>query len=287
MHQIAARLALVLPAVAGGPPALAQAAEQTPTPLQEIVVAAERLPGQPVTDRLAPRRAATGDTASLLNEGPGVELQGAGGVASLPVIRGMADDRNRIKVDGMDLIAACANHMNPPLSYLAPGNLGTVKVYAGITPVSVGGDSIGSTIVADSPAPEFAPPGGESIARGKLGAFYRSNGDARGVDAAASLASSALSLRYHGAASAAGNTRAGGDFRTNTATGRIGHALPRDEIGSTAYRARNHALDLATRLGADLVEAKFGYQDIPEQLWPNQRMDMLGNRQLRTNLRYL
>ncbi len=35
------------------------------------------------------------------------------------------------------------------------------------------------------------------------------------------------------------------------------------------------------------MEAKFGLQDLPEQLWPNQRMDMLGNDQKRVNLRYL
>jgi iron complex outermembrane receptor protein len=84
---------------------------------------------------------------------PGVSLYGAGGVSSLPAIHGLADDRLRIKVDGMDLIASCPNHMNPPLSYLDPSNVGSLKVYAGITPVSVGGDSIGGTIVAETPAP--------------------------------------------------------------------------------------------------------------------------------------
>ncbi|MEG7521494.1 MAG: TonB-dependent receptor plug domain-containing protein, partial [Chromatiales bacterium] len=54
-------------------------------------------------------RPATSDTASLLRNIPGVNLQNAGGVSSLPVIRGMADDRLRIKVDGMDLISACGN----------------------------------------------------------------------------------------------------------------------------------------------------------------------------------
>ena len=34
-------------------------------------------------------------------------------VSSLPAIHGLADDRLRIKVDGMDLIASCPNHMNP------------------------------------------------------------------------------------------------------------------------------------------------------------------------------
>ena len=71
-------------------------------------------------------RPATSDTASLLRNVPGVSLYGAGGVSSLPSIRGLADDRIRIKVDGMDLIASCPNHMNPALSYLDPSNVGTL-----------------------------------------------------------------------------------------------------------------------------------------------------------------
>ena len=65
-------------------------------------------------------RAATSDTASLLRSTPGVSLYGAGGASSLPAIHGLADDRVRIQVDGMDLVASCPNHMNPPLSYLDP-----------------------------------------------------------------------------------------------------------------------------------------------------------------------
>jgi iron complex outermembrane receptor protein len=72
---------------------------------------------------------ATSDTASLLRNVPGVSLQGSGGVSSLPVIRGLADDRLRIKVDGMDLISACANHMNPPLSYIDPTNVSSATVW--------------------------------------------------------------------------------------------------------------------------------------------------------------
>ena len=118
-------------------------------------------PGATKLDKasLAPRLSATSDTASLLSDIPGVSLYGAGGVSSLPAIHGLADDRLRIKVDGMDLIASCPNHMNPALSYLDPTNVGVLKVFAGITPVSAGGDSIGGTIIADSRAPEFAPAG--------------------------------------------------------------------------------------------------------------------------------
>ena len=46
--------------------------------------------------------------------------------------------------------------MNPPLSYIDPSNVAAVKVFAGITPVSLGGDSIGGTIAVASAAPTFA-----------------------------------------------------------------------------------------------------------------------------------
>jgi iron complex outermembrane receptor protein len=80
-----------------------------------------------------------------------VSVYGAGGVSSLPVIRGLADDRLRTQVDGMDLVAACPNHMNSPLSYIDPTAVANIDVYAGVTPVSVGGDSIGGAGVARRP----------------------------------------------------------------------------------------------------------------------------------------
>jgi len=51
---------------------------------------------------------------------PGVALNGAGGASSLPALHGLAGDRVRVRLDGMDLIASCPNHMNPPLAYLEP-----------------------------------------------------------------------------------------------------------------------------------------------------------------------
>lgn len=227
---------------------------------------------------------ATSDTAGLLREIPGVTVNGAGGVSSLPAIRGLADDRLRIKLDGMDLIATCPNHMNPPLSYVDPSNIGTLQVFAGITPVSVGGDSIGGTIIAQTLAPEFAAPGQASLSKGELGAFYRSNNDAYGGNAAATYATQGFSINYNGSWSQADNYTAGDDFKTTTATGRPGHTLPLDEVGSTAYETQNHTLGLAMKAGADLFEAKLGYQKMPEQLYPNQRMDLLDNEQKRINL---
>jgi iron complex outermembrane receptor protein len=232
-------------------------------------------------------RPATSDTASLLRNTPGVSLYGAGGVSSLPAIHGLADDRLRIKVDGMDLIASCPNHMNPALSYLDPSSVGTLKVYAGIAPVSLGGDSLGGTIVAETPAPEFAAPGQGSLVKGQVGAFYRSNGNARGGNVSATYATENVNVTYTGALSQSDNYMAGGNFRTTTATGRPGHTLPRDEVGSSAYKTANHTLGVAVKNANHLFEAKLGYQDMPYQLYPNQRMDLLENTQHRLNLRYL
>jgi iron complex outermembrane receptor protein len=225
-----------------------------------------------------------------------VSLYGAGGVSSLPAIHGLADDRLRIKVDGMDLIASCPNHMNPALSYVDPTNVGSMKVYAGISPVSVGGDSIGGSIIVETPAPKFAAPGQSSLFEGEVGAFYRSNGNAVGGNVAATYATESFNVNYTGATAKSDNYKAGGDFKNSiygtstaspTLTGRIGHTLPLDEVGSTAYETRNHTLGIAFKGGNHLFEAKLGYQDLPYQLYPNQRMDMLDNEQLRLNLRYL
>lgn len=290
-HAFAHAMAVALPALClHCGQTLAQATPVATLP--PVTVSASKINPLPVgteldQTRLSPKLATTSDTASLLADIPGLSLYGAGGVSSLPAIHGLADDRLRIKVDGMDLIASCPNHMNPALSYIDPSNLGLLKVYAGITPVSAGGDSIGGTIVADARAPEFAAPGQAAITKGEVGAFYRSNNKAQGLNLSATYATDKFNISYSGATSKADNTIAGGDFKTYDFTGRLGHNLARDEVGSTAYDTRNHALGLAYKNGNHLIEAKLGFQDMPFQLYPNQRMDMLGNTQNSVNLRYL
>ena len=83
--------------------------------LSEVLVSTRRDLGSTTLDaaQIAPQRARTSDTASLLVDIPGVSVYGAGGVSGLPAIRGLADDRLRIKVDGMDLVAACPNCQDP------------------------------------------------------------------------------------------------------------------------------------------------------------------------------
>jgi iron complex outermembrane receptor protein len=277
-------------AIAASPPGVQ--AQQVIAAIDTVIVIGTRIEELPSASRvnggaIVASRAATSDTAALLRDVPGVSLYGAGGVSSLPAIHGLADERLRIKVDGMDIYAACPNHMNTPLSYIDPSSVGKIEVWAGITPVSVSGDSIGGTIAVESLPPAFATPDQGRLVKGEAGAFYRSNGNARGGNLAATYATESLNLSYRGATAEADNYKAGGSFKNYGFTGRAGHTLGRDEVGSTAYKTRNHALSAAFRSGNHLFEAKVDYQDMPYQLWPNQRMDMLDNESTKVNLRYL
>ena len=280
------------------PPCLASAAE--PLVLDEILVTAQRPGRQAVGEiridaaSLAPLRATTSDTASLLREIPGVSLYGAGGVSSLPSIHGLADDRLRIKLDGMDLIASCPNHMNPALSYIDPSDVESIKVYAGVTPVSVGGDSIGGSIVVESVKPRFSNAGGEMLKEGEVGGFYRSNGDARGLNAKITLAGENLSVSYMGATAKSDNYDAAKNFKdalfgnpaNSPFTGRNGHTLALDEVGSTAYETTNQSLGIAWRTRDHLVDFTYTIQDIPFENFVNQRMDMTKNESDKFNLGY-
>ncbi|MDP2194762.1 MAG: TonB-dependent receptor [Rhodocyclaceae bacterium] len=231
-------------------------------------------------------RPATSDTASLLRDVPGVSLYGAGGISSLPAIHGLADDRLRIKVDGMDLISACGNHMNPALSYIDPSNVGSISVFAGIAPVSSGGDSIGGTILVNSPDPEFAQAGQGMLLKGEAGAFYRSNGNAKGGNLSVTIASEKLSLSYNGSTAKADNYTAGGDFKPAGLAAAGRGWLDGDEVGSSMYKSTNQSLKFGLRHENHLLEFKVGTQDIPYQGWTNQRMDMTGNDSTQLNLRY-
>jgi iron complex outermembrane receptor protein len=221
--------------------------------------------------QIALARTAVSDTAQMFKGTPGMSFSGGGGISSRPIIHGMADDRLRTQVDGMNLISACANHMNPALSYVAPSSVMSAQVLAGITPVSMGGDSIGGTIRVNSADPEFAEDGKAPLLKGQASTFYRTNGDARGGNIAASIANEHAELKYTGSTVQSRNYKAGGNFTTqNTKNGG-------DVVASSAYKSENQALSLALRGGDHLAVIKVGQQNIPYQAFPNVRMDMTGD----------
>ena len=232
-------------------------------------------------------RAATSDSARLLQNIPGVSLYGAGAISSLPAIHGLADDRIRVQVDGMDLMAACPNHMNSALSYIDPSKVGSITVYAGITPVSVGGDSLGGTIQVKSAPPEFAEAGQPAFAKGQAGTFFRSNANAKGYNIGATWVGHDVNLSYGGSRSQADNYTAARDFKAVTRGRENGPLIPGNVVGSSAYSgSKNQELALALRHEEHLLQLSVSRQTVGFEGFPNQRMDMTGNQNTLLNLRY-
>lgn len=275
---LSASVCLVSGAAAAQPAAVAE------TALPEVVVVGEKPQGAATAgsgattlgaftlsgEPLAAASAATGDTGAMLTAVPGVQTATGGGVSGLPVMRGLADDRINILNMGMALTSACANHMNPSLSYVDPSAIGGVEVLSGVTPVSKGGDSIAGTIVVEPKAPRFAAPGAAFTVHGSVSAFYRSNGDGLGGAVTLSAATPEWALDYSGSGSQARNYVAGG--------GTV--------VRSTEYAAQNHLLALSKKTADGVLTATLGVQHIPYQGFVNQRMDMTDNRGLFGTLRY-
>lgn len=215
-------------------------------------------------EALTSRRPGTSDTAALLDEVPGVSLYSGGGISSLPVIHGLADDRVMTLVNGVPVTSACPNHMNPALSYIDPTNVGSMDVLTGVTPVSQGGDSIAGTIRVDSPAPVFAGAGDGVVAHGDVASFYRSVNKGSTVSGHLSAATDTYAISYAGSWSRGDDYQRGGGGKT---------------VNSTLFETQDHTLSLATRVGDDgVLELRGGWQYTPYEGFANQRMDLTDNR---------
>ena len=160
--------------------------------------------------------------------------------------------------------------MNPSLSYVDASQVKTVDVIAGITPVSLGGDSIAGTIVVDSAAPVYAPAGGPLHEEASLGTFYKSVNRDVGVAASAAIADEHFSLGYSGSVDRADSYK---DGHGNT-------------VLDTLYKTEDDALTLGAKGENQALTVKLGYQYIPYQGYVNQYMDMVGNRGNSVNVHY-
>ncbi|ARN80957.1 TonB-dependent receptor [Methylocystis bryophila] len=247
-------------------------------------------------EAVAPR---TSDTAQLLRDVPGAAVYNNGGVSGLPVLDGLGDDRLHVTIGGVPVLSACANHMNPPLSYIAPFQVGDIRVFNNIVPVSVGGDSVGGAILVDPAPPAFASPAQPLLTKGEIGSYFRSNGSAYGGNLSTTAATQNFSLSYKGSYARSQNYTAGGNFQlwhpaylwTNntlpfTITGAFTPWLNANEVGSTSYQAQNHDIVAAFQHENHSLKVDFSLQHIPYQNYPNQRMDMTENRSIIGNALY-
>lgn len=214
-----------------------------------------------IADSYRLRQNGVSDSAQLLAATPGYSVAQAGGLSGLPVANGLGDDRLKIRSDGMEITSACANHMNAPLSYIDPVQVGRIKLVAGVTPVSLGGDSIGGSITVSSPEPVFGAAGEGLHTEGQLTASARSVNNAVAGGVSASVASENLSFGYSGA-------YARGQSYTD------GAGRP---VLASMYESINQAVVLALRGADQQLTLRAGKQHIPYQGFPNQYMDMTDN----------
>ena len=108
----------------------------------------------------------------LAAEEPGVSLRESGALDGSPVLHGLGDERTKVVVNGTTEENSCPNHMNPLLSEASIAAAATVRVTAGITPVSMGGDSLGGTIEVDEPPPVFASAQEKAYEQGAATGYY-------------------------------------------------------------------------------------------------------------------
>lgn len=203
---------------------------------------------------------ALGSSESLLSES-GVDFSAAGGVSNLPILNGMMGERIKVLVDGADVTAACANHMNPPLSYISSNQISSYSVVAGISPVSAGGDNIAGVINVNAISPKYNEGSDLTWHSGYISGRYRSIDDGRSVGIGARLASDTFSLNYQGAFTDADSYEDGNG----------------DLVLDTLYRSQNHSLTAAMRDQKQQFVVKITHQKIPYQGFANQYMDMVDN----------
>ncbi len=147
---------------------------------EQVVVVGERV--YPVVDSVAPSTEDAVDSAALLKQLPGANLNANGMIAGIAQYRGLYGDRVAVSIDGLRTTTGGPNAMDAPLSYASPLLLDELKLERGIASVSSAVESLGGHVAVgfdrgqyrDDPAFAFD---------GKAQARYSSNGDLGSVAA--------------------------------------------------------------------------------------------------------
>jgi iron complex outermembrane receptor protein len=137
------------------------------------------------------------DGAALLRGVPGAAVVRNGEQTGIAQIRGLAGDRVKITVDGRSITPACPNHMDPPLHYAQPAAGDRFEVFAGIAPVSAGGDSIAGVIRVARAEPVFAD-AGDSLFGGRFGGSFRGSQDVWSLSGSLHHATDRFRSEYRG-----------------------------------------------------------------------------------------
>lgn len=139
VHRIHLLTGLLIPALL--PTAAATAAE-----IDEIKVLGARDKQILVADDTL---VAPADSGELLQRLPGANVNQNGALTGIPQYRGMFGNRINVSVDGTHISSGGPNAMDTPLHYAPVALLESVTVHRGVTPVSIGQETLGGSIATE------------------------------------------------------------------------------------------------------------------------------------------
>lgn len=199
------------------------------------------------------------DAGAILQDVSGAAVVRNGPQTGIIQIRGLSGDRVKVAVDGVTITPACPNHMDPPLHYVPPTDVGSVAILAGSTPVSLGGDSIAGTVLVNSAPLPFSD-ADALLWTGDTGALYRGSNEGWGAHGGVGVASQNASLSYRG------SHEEGDDLR-----------FPGGRVSASGYDTQQHVVRsaLMTHGGDALWGVETGFLRTRDTGTPALPMDMI------------
>jgi iron complex outermembrane recepter protein len=147
--------------------------------------------------------------------------------------------------------------MDPPLHYAHPSGGDLVEMFAGISPVSAGGDHIGGALSLKSAAPVFAD-GRHFLTKGALGASFLGSQDAPMLSADLTFAKRTPAVQYRGSAATADDLR-----------------YPGGTVSASGYDSTSHDLTGAWRTAGGYIAVDVGFSATRDAGTPALPMDMI------------
>lgn len=197
------------------------------------------------------------DAASVLRNLPGAAVVRNGSQTGIVQLRGLSGDRVGVYVDGMSITPACPNHMDPPLHYARLSDETLVEMFAGISPVSAGGDRIGGSLSISRPDPVFSDEGA-SLFRGKLGGSFMGSQDVAMLSADLAYAQGDAAFEYRGSAATANDLR-----------------YPGGTVRDSGYEVTRQEIIAAWRTAGGFISVDGGYSGTRDAGTPALPMDMI------------
>ena len=117
-------------------------------------------------------KATSSDGGEFLTQINGVSMSRFGGRGLEPIIRGQAQTRLNIKLDGAYIHGGCPNRMDPPASWAALETYENVKVIKGVQTLTQGGGGSGGTVLFERDTRDLAQDKG---VHGRVSATASSN----------------------------------------------------------------------------------------------------------------